>query len=179
MEHSTSSQQFADKVRAALYERQEKKKAAARMKIYPDGQFVALEQRQCVVCGKLYETGNLLMDTRFRNDFENRHACTGLGMCPEHQKYVDDGYVICLEVSNQPGENGDVMRPEEAERTGNICFIKKEAANEIFDMPIGSPVVYFQIGVIEKLKSIFKDAVQELDTEGIGVNAEADCESAV
>lgn len=154
-------------------------KHATKMKTYPDGQFVALEQRQCVVCGSLYETGNLLMDTRLRNVFDGKHACTGLGMCPEHQKYVDDGYIICIEVSNQPGKNGEALKPEDADRTGNICFIKKEAACEIFDMPIESPVVYFQMGVIEKLKNLFKDAVRELDVEDTGASAEADCARAV
>lgn len=146
----------------------------------PNGEFVALEQRQCIICDKLYETGNLLMDRQLRNVFENKYACTGFGVCPEHQKYIDDGYVICLEVSNKPRENGEVMKPEEAYRTGNLCFIRKEAACEIFNTPIESPVVYLEVGVIERLQSIFKDAVRELDTEESSLVAmEAGCESAV
>lgn len=120
------------------------------------------------------------MNRQLRNIFENKYACTGFGVCPEHQKYIDDGYVICLEVSNKPRENGEVMKPEDAYRTGNLCFIKKEAACEIFNTPIESPVVYLEIGVIERLQSIFKDAVRELDTEGSSLVAmEAGCESAV
>lgn len=145
-----------------------------------NGEFVALEQRQCIICDKLYETGNLLMDRQLRNIFENKYACTGFGVCPEHQKYIADGYVICLEVGNKPSENGEVMKPEEAYRTGNLCFIRKEAACEIFNTLIESPVVYLEVGVIEKLKSIFKDAVRELDTEeSSSVAMEAGCESAV
>lgn len=141
-------------------------------KIYKDGQFVALEQRQCVVCGELYETGSLLMDTMGRNVFENKYACTGLGLCPEHQKFVDDGYIICIEVNNKPSKDGELMKPEDADRTGNLCYIKKEVAQEIFNMPMDSPITYFEVGVIDKLKCMVENSMK-------GENTEENCARAV
>lgn len=165
MEQTNVSAKTKEKVFAELLARMEAMKKPVNMKTYPDGELVALEQKQCLVCGKLYETGNLLMDRGLRKVFENRYACTGWGLCPEHQKYVDDGYIICIEVANKPANDGEVLKPEDADRTGNCCYMKMEAGREIFNMQIDSPVVFFEVGVIEKLKGIFMDAVREEDSE--------------
>jgi hypothetical protein len=80
---------------------------------------VTMEQHKCAVCGKDYDTGALLLDTRLGKRFE-MHTVTGWGLCPEHQKLYDDGYVALVGADLAKSKllsNGNCT-PEGAWRTG-------------------------------------------------------------
>lgn len=87
-----------------------------------DKSYVSLEQRLCLVCGTCFDTGNLLLDRRLRANME-RHTVTGWGLCAEHQKLADDGFVALVECdprrSGSPAGDGR-MKPEQAYRTGRL-----------------------------------------------------------
>lgn len=87
-----------------------------------DKSHVSLEQHVCLVCGTAFDTGNLLLDRRLRASME-RHTKTGWGLCPEHQKLADDGFVALVECDPQrsgaPGAGR--MKPEQAYRTGRLA----------------------------------------------------------
>ncbi len=53
-----------------------------------DKSHVSLEQHVCLVCGKAFDTGAVLLDKRLRASMEH-HTKTGWGLCPEHQKLSD------------------------------------------------------------------------------------------
>ena len=61
-----------------------------------DKSHVSLEQHVCLVCGKAFDTGTILLDKRLRASMEH-HTKTGWGLCPEHQKLADDGFVALVE----------------------------------------------------------------------------------
>jgi hypothetical protein len=99
-----------------------------------DKSHVSMETKLCVVCGKEYDSGAILLDKRLRASME-RHTCTGFGMCKEHEKLRKDGYtaVIAIDESkttHKPG--GALIDPQEAHRTGAILHVKKRAWVDLF-----------------------------------------------
>ena len=86
-----------------------------------DKSHVSLERHVCLVCGVAYDTGNLLLDKRLRASME-RHTTTGWGLCPEHQKLSDDGFVALVECDPQRSGSPSSRwsRRQRAERTASI-----------------------------------------------------------
>lgn len=130
----------------------------------PDKSYVTLEQNVCCVCAKTFDTGSLLLDRRLRPTFD-RFTVTGWGMCPEHQKLYDEGYIALVgcdpEKSNLVGSliSGQTAKQEEAYRTGSIAHIRVSAWEKAFDSPLptrdGStlPMVFVEEAVIEMLQA--------------------------
>jgi hypothetical protein len=54
----------------------------------------------------------------------------GFEICKEAQEKLDAGYIALIEVNN--AGTGKTLKNEEADRTGNIAYMKKEAFNQIF-----------------------------------------------
>lgn len=123
-----------------------------------DKSHVSLEQHVCLVCGTRFDTGAVLLDRRLRASME-RHTATGWGLCPEHQKLSDDGFVALVECdpqrSGSPAGGGRV-KPEQAYRTGRLAHLKREAFAQVFNMPIAAdqPCVFVEPGVIEQLQTM-------------------------
>lgn len=85
-----------------------------------DKSHVSLEQRVCLVCGAVFDTGSILLDKRLRASMEHR-TTTGWGLCVEHQRLFDEGYVALVECDPQRSGSpsaGDKLKPEQAYRTG-------------------------------------------------------------
>ena len=123
-----------------------------------DKSHVSLEQHVCLVCGTRFDTGGVLLDRRLRASME-RHTATGWGLCPEHQKLSDDGFVALVECdpqrSGSPAGGGRV-KPEQAYRTGRLAHLKREAFAQVFNVPIAAdqPCVFVEPGVIEQLQTM-------------------------
>ena len=123
-----------------------------------DKSHVSLEQHVCLVCGARFDTGAILLDKRLRASMERRTA-TGWGLCPEHQKLSDDGFVALVECdpqrSGSPAGGGRV-KPEQAYRTGRLAHLKREAFAQVFNVPIAAdqPCVFVEPGVIEQLQTM-------------------------
>ena len=123
-----------------------------------DKSHVSLEQHVCLVCGTRFDTRAVLLDRRLRASME-RHTATGWGLCPEHQKLSDDGFVALVECdpqrSGSPAGGGRV-KPEQAYRTGRLAHLKREAFAQVFDVPIAAdqPCVFVEPGVIEQLQTM-------------------------
>ena len=119
---------------------------------------VSLEQHVCLVCGVAFDTGNLLLDKRLRSSLK-KYTATGWGLCPEHQKLSNDGFVALVECDPQRSgspANGSLMKLEQAYRTGRLAHLRREVFAQMIDVPIDAtqPVVFVEPGVIEKLRSI-------------------------
>ena len=109
--------------------------------------YVTLEQHVCPVCLKTFDTGNLLLDDKLRDVFE-KYTVTGYGLCEEHKKVVEDGYVILVEVRKRPQKGQDPYR------TGNAAYLKRHVAKDIFpDMDV-QDVAFVEIGVLDKLREM-------------------------
>ena len=123
-----------------------------------DKSHISLEQHVCLVCGTAFDTGAILLDKRLRAIME-RHTATGWGLCPEHQRLSDDGFVALVECdpqrSGSPAGGGRV-KPEQAYRTGRLAHLKREAFSQVFNVPIADdqPCVFVEPGVIEQLQTM-------------------------
>lgn len=115
--------------------------------------YVSMEQKQCLVCGTVYDSGSILLDRRLRQSME-RNTITGTGLCPEHQELYDKGYIALVEATSP--SHGANIKPEDAIRTGVICHLNREAADNIFniELPKTIPMVFVEPGVIEKLQAM-------------------------
>ncbi|HUN74407.1 MAG TPA: ATPase [Steroidobacteraceae bacterium] len=119
---------------------------------------VSLEQHVCLVCGVTFDTGAILLDKRLRASME-RYTTTGWGLCVEHQKLSDDGFVALIECDPQrsgspSGTEG--MKPEQAYRTGRLAHLKRDVFARVFNVPIAAvqPCVFVEPDVIERLQSM-------------------------
>jgi len=120
--------------------------------------YVSMEQGACIVCGHLYDTGTILFDRRLRASME-RHTVTCWGLCPEHRRLHEQGYVALVECdperSGNPDE-GDVVQPENVYRTGPVVHLKREMFSAMFNRPVelNQPCMYVAPGVVQKLQQI-------------------------
>ena len=121
-----------------------------------DKSHVSLEQRVCLVCGTPFDTGNILLDKRLRASLAHR-TTTGWGLCPEHQKLSDDGFVALVECDPQrSGLPRDRLKPEQAYRTGRVAHLKREVFADVFNVsiPAEQPCVFVEPDVIEHLQAM-------------------------
>ena len=123
-----------------------------------DKSHVSLEQHVCLVCGAAFDTGAILLDKRLRASME-RHTATGWGLCSEHQKLSDDGFVALVECDPQRSRaaaGAARMKPDQAHRTGRLAHLKREVFADVFNVPIEDkqPCVFVEPGVIEQLQAM-------------------------
>jgi hypothetical protein len=91
---------------------------------------VGMEQHVCLVCTVPFDTGNILLDTRVRNgelmQSLDPKVVTGWGLCPQHQKLYDDGFIAligCDESKSSPSPDGTIT-PANAYRTGGVAHLR-------------------------------------------------------
>lgn len=116
---------------------------------------VTMEQNVCIVCGKEFDTGNLLIDKQLRQRFESK-TVTEFGMCPKHQKLKDKGFIALIGIDPKKSEelmNGNI-KPESAYRTGKVAHLKEEVFNKIFNCGHNNGIVFCDDELIEKLKEM-------------------------
>ncbi|MBH8802864.1 ATPase, partial [Pseudomonas aeruginosa] len=108
-------------------------------------------------CGTAFDTGAILLDKRLRASME-RHTATGWGLCPEHQKLSDDGFVALVECDPQRSgaQGGGCMKPEQAYRTGRLAHLRRSVFAQVFNVPIAEKqaCVFVELGVIDQLQSM-------------------------
>ncbi len=117
--------------------------------------YVTVEQRVCPICGKMFDSGNLLLDTRLRNTF-NHYTVTGYNFCPECEPLTKER--IALIVANSDDKSSHHMKLEEANRTGEILWMNRDAAKEIFTHmgpnDLDRPFIFIDPEAAEKLKHL-------------------------
>ncbi|TCL06979.1 ATPase [Sodalis ligni] len=124
---------------------------------------VSLEQNVCLVCGATFDTGNILLDRRLRASMKH-HTMTGWGLCVEHQRMFDAGYVGLVECDPQrsglSSETGH-LKPQEAFRTGRLAYLKREVFAKVSNVPISTNQVciFVESGVIERLQEMIERAL--------------------
>ena len=115
---------------------------------------VSIEQKACPVCGKSFDTGAILLDKRLRNSLEHK-TVTGWGLCPEHAKLWNKGYIALVECDPEKSKfTGATIKPEDTYRTGCVAHIRKTIAREIFNVEMTSPVAFVEPGVIDMLEKM-------------------------
>lgn len=116
--------------------------------------YVSMGQKICEVCGRQYSDGTILLDRRLRNSM-NRETVTGFGMCDEHRKLKEDGFVALIGIDESASvidTANNMVKQENAERTGSIAHLRKPAFEQVFNAPAPEGMVAFvPQGVIDML----------------------------
>ena len=120
-----------------------------------DKSYVTMEHKVCPVCCKEEETDAILLDKRLRNRFE-RTTVTGWSLCKEHEKQFKDGFVFLI--GAKAPSHKSTLKLEEADRTGAIVSIKREALTRVCDITIPKGGVMFcEQEVITKLEEMISE----------------------
>jgi len=111
--------------------------------------YVSTEQHQCFVCGTTFDTGALLLDKGLAKSME-RNTVTGHGICPVHQKQIDEGYIIMIEAETHRGD---------IKRLGRTVSLKSHVFTKVFDAPLPPKSIAFAAaGVVDMLERMMKHA---------------------
>ena len=111
--------------------------------------YVSMEQNVCLVCAKTFDTNAILINKHLRENME-RYTVTGWGLCPEHQKLHEDGYVALVVID--PDRSPFPYKPKTVYRLGKVMHIKRSVWAKIFDTsaPEG-PMAFCGDDLVEKL----------------------------
>lgn len=126
---------------------------------------VAMEQKMCLVTGKLYDTGTILLDRRMEDTLE-QPTVTGWGFCPEVQEKLDNGYVAFIGIDPEKSTikndritiKNDRITKEDAYRTGKILYIRRSVLPNIINIPIPEDMQFMFIddAALEQVAEIQK-----------------------
>ena len=121
-----------------------------------DKSHVSMERCVCLICGIHYDTGAILLDRRLRASME-RYMTTGWGLCPEHRKMHEQGYIALVECDLEKSEQlsaDDRAKPEGMYRTGRIAHLKREVFIKLFKdtAEADRPCVFVDHAIIERLQ---------------------------
>lgn len=123
---------------------------------------VSMEQKKCMVTGKDYDSGALLIDKRLKNSME-KHTITGWGISPEVQEKLDDGFIVLVGCDDQKSEknpDGSVS-PDKAYRTGEILYMKRHIAEAVFNIDIKN-MAFVDNKAIEIITEKYKDVITKI-----------------
>lgn len=106
----------------------------------------------CPICGNKHDE-EVLIDKRMKATL-TQYEYLGQQFCPEDQKKFDEGFIAFIECENSDSTK-DVLKQEEAVRTGRIFHIRKDAIDKIFNtLPIETPFVFCQKEVGDMLTEL-------------------------
>jgi len=112
----------------------------------------------CPVCGIKHD--EVVLFARSLNRKLDRMNFMGFDLCEEHKKMSKE-YLALVECSNKG--SFEKLSPKDAVMTGNICHIRRNKVGVIFNIsvPDDLPMVYVEIGVIDKIKSMIEPKKEE------------------
>ena len=119
--------------------------------------YVSMEQKVCIITGKTYDTNSILLDRRLKNSMD-RNTISGWGISPEAQDIINTGKIALVGVDESKSKitNGNI-KPEDAYRTGEIVYIKKSIADNMFNIAINNDFIFVDKEVISIIKNKTKD----------------------
>lgn len=127
--------------------------------------FVAMAEHVCPICGIKHTYGTEILLHKQLKKIPKDQRVTGYGLCEEHQKLLDDGYIALVAVNNAPTQaDNAVLKVENADRTGDILHLRKTIFNEMFNTTISDEqkFVFIDKEVCEILKKESKRLEEEV-----------------
>jgi hypothetical protein len=124
--------------------------------------YVRMSKEVCVVCGNLYLGGDILIHKQLK-EIKEEETITGLGLCPEHQKLKDDGFVAIVACDKDKSDVSDtgIITPAGVYRTGPVAHLKLHAFKALFDTDPPDHMVVFGdaelLTQLEKMRDAAKD----------------------
>lgn len=121
---------------------------------------VTIETKICLVTGKEYDSGTILLHKRLLEKFDPK-TITGWGLSPEVSEKIAEGYAVMVGMDpEKSGITKDATRitnPASVYRTGEVAYIRRELAVELFNIPV-EDVNFVDPGVIKLLKEMNEKA---------------------
>ena len=115
---------------------------------HPDLEHVGMGVHVCPVCLKEHDEV-VLIDKRLRPTLKRRNF-VGWALCDEHEELWQKGYIALIECTDD-----QQTTLEDAERTGVVAHVRKEAWPHIFNAPVpDTPIAFVQQGVVEQLQAM-------------------------
>lgn len=110
----------------------------------------------CPVCGK---TPDKLSKIELKRILQLQDPANW-GLCEKDQKQFDEGYIALIEVHmprDQKMKPGQLME-KDVSRTGKIVHLRREIAEQYFQVPIGPerPLAYISHDVVKGLRDWMK-----------------------
>lgn len=122
-----------------------------------DKSYVTMEQQACLVCGDTFDTGSILMDKRLKDKFEAK-TVTGWGLCPEHKKLHEDGFIALVAIDETKSHKvHGTCTPDSVWRTGRLIHISKATAMKLMNLSVeefSEPLFWVSDEVIDALEAI-------------------------
>jgi len=122
--------------------------------------FVKMEQKICPLCGvtHTHDTG-ILMHKQMRN-IKDEDTITGYGLCEEHDKLHEDGFIALVECENPQDDSRTHLKMGEANRTGRFIHIKRKVLREMIDIEVPDklPMMFTTVEVIDNFISMNQEA---------------------
>ena len=114
---------------------------------------VSMAQKICIVTGKPFDSGEILLDTRLKKSLK-RHTVTGYGISPEVQKILDEDNIALVGIVPEKSNNlGNIVNPEDMYRSGKIAYIKNYAFKHIFKQePPKGKILFIATEIINQLE---------------------------
>ena len=96
--------------------------------------YVGMTQYVCPVTGQTWQGNEILIDRRLRKSLD-RYNTVGMQVCPEVQEKIDKGFIplVVCDPEKSKITNGRT-KPEDAYRTGEVIYMKKEAFFRVFNI---------------------------------------------
>lgn len=126
--------------------------------------YVALNNNICPICGKKDES--ILMDMKLRDNAFDKKTVESNYICENCLGYIDNGMIalIGIDPSKSGNANNNLIKAEEAYRTGEFLFMKREAAENMINFSIGDHYILFcDQKVIEMLKNKYKEITSNVN----------------
>jgi hypothetical protein len=129
----------------------------------PNKSYVSMENKVCPACGKQHNHDcGILIDKRLK-DSMSRTTVTSFGLCEEHAKLCEQGYIhlVAIDESKSEISADGTIKPQDAYRTGEIIHMKREVFHNFFgDSPI-QEVVFVDKNIINFLENVLKKTKKE------------------
>jgi len=124
-------------------------------------EYVKMGKHACKVCNCLFDSGEILLHRNLRAIPEDK-TVTGFGLCPEHQKLFNEGYVALIVIDESKSRmNGGNVKPKDAHRTGMIIHMRREVMKEMFDLDLST--IKEMLFVDEEVAALLEKKKEEAD----------------
>ena len=111
--------------------------------------FAALETLLCPVCGVEHSYGAGILINKKLRDIPKDQTYTGYGMCEEHAKLDDDGYIALVEGVKHT--TASTAKPEDVHRSGRIMHMRRTVVEDMFNVDVSGSMIYVEPAVFNQI----------------------------
>ncbi len=124
--------------------------------------YVGMLHEHCPVCLNKDETkSSILLDKRMRNSLEKDNNVIANEPCEKCGNLLKQDMIALVVISNSTSDKRERLDQKDADRTGEIIWLKKHVFREVFNLPgevVEGHMAFIDVEVRDKLKSMVADS---------------------